>query len=128
MLGKLSVPGRRTSLDDSRTRAYCASSRCGWGLFGHFFLSSIFSIVSLPLLGRLKYCLKGPLPPPLPPSPPHKKQPGRVAQSVGHLTCKSYSWVRYPVWPHTFVSPSADSRRVVVSYWRKYVHKVLINR
>ena len=36
--------------------------------------------------------------------------------------------VRYPVWPHTFVSPSADSRRAVVSYWRKYVHKVLVNR
>ena len=29
---------------------------------------------------------------------------------------------------HTFVSPSADSRRAVVSYWRKYVHEVLVNR
>ena len=38
------------------------------------------------------------------------------------------SWVRYPVWQHTFVSPSAFSRRAVVSYWRKYVHKVLVNR
>ena len=47
--------------------------------------------------------------------------PGRVAQSVGHLT-------RYPVWQHTFVSPSAFSRRAVVSYWRKYVHEVLVNR
>ena len=28
-------------------------------------------------------------------------------------------WVRYPVWQHTFVSPSADSRRAVVSYWQK---------
>ena len=28
----------------------------------------------------------------------------------------------------TFVSPSADSRREVVSYWRKYVHEVLVNR
>ena len=26
------------------------------------------------------------------------------------------------------VSPSADSRGVVVSYWRKYVHEVLVNR
>ena len=33
-----------------------------------------------------------------------------------------------PVWPHTFVSPSPDSRRAVVSYWRKYVHLVLVNR
>ena len=54
--------------------------------------------------------------------------PGRVAQSVGHLTCKSGSWARYPVWQHTFVSPSAFSRRAVVSYWQKYVHEVLVNR
>ena len=38
------------------------------------------------------------------------------------------SWVRYPVWQHTFVSPSAFSRRAVVSYWRKYVHEELVNR
>ena len=36
--------------------------------------------------------------------------------------------VRYPVRSHTFVSPSADSRRAVVSNWRKYVHEVLVNR
>ena len=30
--------------------------------------------------------------------------------------------------PHTSVSPSADSRGTVVSYWRKYVHEVLVNR
>ena len=40
----------------------------------------------------------------------------------------SGSWVRYPIWQHTFVSPSAFSRRAVVSYWRKYVHEVLVNR
>ena len=45
-----------------------------------------------------------------------------------------------PTYSHTFVEidheiisvvillPSADSRRVVVSYKRKYVHKVLVNR
>ena len=33
-----------------------------------------------------------------------------------------------PVWQHTFVSPSAFSRRAVVGYWRKYVHEVLVNR
>ena len=33
-----------------------------------------------------------------------------------------------PVWPHTYASPSAFSERVVVSYWRKYVHEVLVNR
>ena len=37
VLGKLSVPGRPINLDNSRARAYCACSRCGWGLFGHFF-------------------------------------------------------------------------------------------
>ena len=36
--------------------------------------------------------------------------------------------VSFPVWQHTFVSPSAFSRRAVVSYWRKYVHEVLVNR
>ena len=38
MLGKLSVPGRPTSLGNSRVRAYFACSRWGWGLFGHFSL------------------------------------------------------------------------------------------
>ena len=37
-------------------------------------------------------------------------------------------WVRYPVLKHTFVSPFALSRRAVVSYWRKYVHEVLVYR
>ena len=37
-------------------------------------------------------------------------------------------WVRYPVWQHNFVSPSAFSRRAVFSYRRKYVHEVLVNR
>ena len=67
VLGKLSVPGRPTSLDDSRARAYCSCSRCGWGLFGHFFphLSILFSSPSLweTARYRLKYCLKGPLSP-----------------------------------------------------------------
>ena len=45
MLGKLTVPGRPTNLEYSRAGAYCACSRCGWGLFGHFFspLSLLFS-------------------------------------------------------------------------------------
>ena len=52
VLGKLPVPGRPTSLDDSRARAYCACSRCGWGFVWTFFLSSIFSLFFLPLFGR----------------------------------------------------------------------------
>ena len=45
MLGKLSVPGRPTSLDDGRARAYFACSRCGWGFVRTFFshLSFLFS-------------------------------------------------------------------------------------
>ena len=53
--------------------------------------------------------------------------PGRVAQSAGHLTRKSGVLGSIPGL-QTFVSPSAFSRRVVVSYWRKYVHEVLVNR
>ena len=46
VLGKLPVPGRPTKLDYRRARAYCAGSRCGWGLFGHFYshLSFLFSV------------------------------------------------------------------------------------
>ena len=50
VLGELPVPGRPTNLDESRARAYCACSRCGWGLFGHFLSSIIFFF--LPLSGR----------------------------------------------------------------------------
>ena len=51
VLGKLPVPRDPTNLDQSQARAYCAYSRCGWGLFGRFFLSSIISFF-LPLSGR----------------------------------------------------------------------------
>ena len=50
VLGKLPLPGRPINLDDSRARAYCACSRCNWGL--DFFLSSIISLFILPLSGR----------------------------------------------------------------------------
>ena len=53
--------------------------------------------------------------------------PGRVAQSVARLTQEPEVLVSIPG-PATFVSPSADSRRAVVSYWRKYVYKVLVNK
>ena len=56
-------------------------------------------------------------------------EPGHVAQSVARLTQEAeVRWVRYPVWLHTFVSPSADSRRAVVSAWQKSVHEVLVKR
>ena len=53
--------------------------------------------------------------------------PGRIAQSVGHLTRKSGVLGSIP-WQHTFVSPSADLRGAVVIYWRKYVHELLVKR
>ena len=41
------------NFDDSRARAYCACSRCGWGLFGHLHSSeSILSLLFLSLSGR----------------------------------------------------------------------------
>ena len=38
VLGKLPVPGRHTNLDQSRARAYCACSGCGWGCLDIFTL------------------------------------------------------------------------------------------
>ena len=52
-------------------------------------------------------------------------EPGRLTQSIARLTQESEVPVRYPVRPYTFVSPSVDSRRAVVSDGRKYVHLVL---
>ena len=49
VLGKLPVPGRPTSLDKCRARAYCSCSRCGWGLCGHFYSHYPFSSFSLSL-------------------------------------------------------------------------------
>ena len=53
---------------------------------------------------------------------------GRVAQSVGHPTHKSGVLGSITGLATYFFSPSAFSRRAVVSYWRKYVHEVLVNR
>ena len=50
VLGKLPVQGRPTKFDYSRARAYCAYSRCGWGLYEHFFSQlSFLSSFSLSL-------------------------------------------------------------------------------
>ena len=62
ILGKLPVPGRPTHLDDSRTRAYCVCSRCGWGRLDIFTLLYFFTSFSPSLWDtaqyRLKYYLK----------------------------------------------------------------------
>ena len=57
----------------------------------------------------------------------HSHKLGHVAQSEACLTLKPEVPSQYLVRPHTSVSPSADSRRAVVSYWQKYVHEVLVN-
>ena len=66
------------------------------------------------------------------PSHPHTRrhQSGQLVYVPSPRVCfkSQRSRVRYPVRPHTFVSPSADSSRAVVSFWRTYVHKVLVNR
>ena len=63
VLGKLPV----LQFGYSRARAYCACSRCGWGLLDIFTLLYLFSSLSPSLREtaryRLKYCLKGPLNP-----------------------------------------------------------------
>ena len=51
VLGKCSVLGRPTNLDDSRARAYFARSRCWWGLYGHIF-SRLSFLLSFSLSGR----------------------------------------------------------------------------
>ena len=71
---------------------------------------------------------------------PHKwALPGCVGQSVMCLTADPGVTSLIPAWAHTFTDidheiistaillPSADSRRIVVSYKWKYVHKVLAN-
>ena len=50
-----------------------------------------------------------------------------ASKYLGMTMSNNLTW-NNPVWPHTFVSPSAFSRRAVVSYWRKYAHQVLVNR
>ena len=57
-----------------------------------------------------------------------KYLPGRVAQSVGHLTRKSGVLGSIPGLATYFRFSFRFSRRAVVSYWRKYVHEVLVNR
>ena len=64
---------------------------------------------------------------------------GCIAQSEMCLTPDQGVVSSIPAWSHTFVEidheitftdillPSADSRRVVVSYKLKYLHKVLVN-
>ena len=58
VLGKLSVPGHPTNLNNSRARVYCACSRCWWVAVSIFFLSSVFSLFFLPLWETTRYRLK----------------------------------------------------------------------
>ena len=53
--------------------------------------------------------------------------PGRVGQSVGHLTHNSEVLGSIPGLATYFHFSFPDSRGAVVTYWRKYVHEVLVN-
>ena len=59
-----------------------------------------------------------------PPSHPHTRrhQSGQLVYVPSPRVCfkSQRSRVRYPVRPHTFVSPSADPSRAGVGFWRKY--------
>ena len=51
--GKLPVSGRPTVwITVGQGPVYCACSRCGLGLFGHFYSHLSFSLLVLPLFGR----------------------------------------------------------------------------
>ena len=54
--------------------------------------------------------------------------PGRVAQSVGHLTRRSGVLGSIPGLATYFRFSFHFFKKAVVSYWRKYVHEVLVNR
>ena len=49
------MPGRATSSNNRKARAFCARSKCGRGLFSYLFPSPIiyFLFLSLSLSGRL---------------------------------------------------------------------------
>ena len=53
--------------------------------------------------------------------------PGRVAQSVGHLTRKSGVLGSIHGMATYFCFSFRFFKRAVVSYWQKYVHEVLVN-
>ena len=96
VLSKLPVPGRPTNLDNSRARAYCACSRCGWGLFGLFSHLYRFSFLSPSLWEtaryRLKYCLKGTLSPKQPTNHPtgHRKETGATLPFLNKIYFSSF--------------------------------------
>ena len=56
------------------------------------------------------------------------KEAGHVARSVGHLTRKSQVLGSIPGQLTYFRFSLNDSWGVVVSYWQKYMHEVLVNR
>ena len=52
VLGKTSSARASYNLDDSRARAYCGCSRCGWGLVWTFLHPSTLSLLFFPISGR----------------------------------------------------------------------------
>ena len=120
VLGKLPVPGRPTSLDCGRARAYCACSRCGWGCLDIFTLIYPFFTLSPSLWEtaryRLKYCLKGPLSP---------KQPTNQNTVVVHFTLITSDKVFYQILPpdglsHTQILCSSNTQVTIFFLYMPY--------
>ena len=103
VLGKRPVPGRPTDLDNSRARAYCACSRCGWVFF--FFFFTFFSLYYFsfffPFSGRrpdidCNTVSKGRSPPPTPPPQKIKKKKKKKEKLMNAPTCiYSYLYLVY---------------------------------
>ena len=53
---------------------------------------------------------------------------GRLSQSVAHLIQEPEVARSISGLANTSISLFADSRRAIASYWREYVHLVLVNR
>ena len=89
VLGKLPVPGRPTIWVIVGQGPIVLAVGAGWGLSGHFFLSSILSSLSPSLWEtaryRLKYCLKGPLNPKQPTNQPWVQAIKVYADGLGHI-------------------------------------------
>ena len=60
--------------------------------------------------------------------PSFSLKPGCLGQSVSRLAQELEVPGSIPGPPIFFLSPAAESRMTVASYWQKYVHEVLVNR
>ena len=121
-------------LCNSRARAYCACSWCGWGRLDIFFVTNHFSLLSPPLSEtaryRLKYSLKGPL---SPQQPTHAVHHNRTHYYVNVMIRNGYRCIPYPVpnkkWElkeneNNILSKRRKAKRKMVISFRAHSHEV----